>query len=168
MIKSFMETEAFDLKTKFWRSDRVDGSGYKNFWFYFCPRCDKITESRYMTMQEGFLSCDCCRYERQKYAYVALVKDGDLDVCLKFGVSVNPISRIKQQGFQTSYSTELLGSWEFIDRETANLAEKECKDKLDCGVIPKQDYPDGFSETTYLYELDNIIKIYEYYGGIKQ
>lgn len=46
-------------------------------------------------------------------------------------------------------------------------AERECKEQLECGVVLKRDMPDGWTETTYVYNLEKIVEIYERNGGVK-
>jgi hypothetical protein len=42
-----------------------------------------------------------------------------------------------------------------------------CKKELETGIIPKQELPDGYTETTYIYNLDKIKQIYMEYGGVE-
>lgn len=44
-------------------------------------------------------------------------------------------------------------------------AERECLQELECGVVLKRDMPDGYTETTWYYNLEKIIQIYERNGG---
>ena len=42
----------------------------------------------------------------------------------------------------------------------------ECKKELDTGVVLKRDMPDGYSETTWAYNIGKVKDIYERNGGV--
>lgn len=91
----------------------------------------------------------------------------DALVGLKFGISKDVHRRFMGQQNLTSLTLENIGVWEFQDSASCKTAERVLKNTLFCGIISKELLPDGHSETTYLNNIDNIIKIYEEYGGIK-
>ena len=45
--------------------------------------------------------------------------------------------------------------------------QRGCRRELDCGVLSKEEFPDGYTETTWVYNLDKIVEIYERNGGVK-
>lgn len=168
MITSFTDTDFYHKDTKFWRSSRLDKHGNKNFWFYTCGDCFVTGEARYSAIQKGYIVCGCSSdYSRQVYTYINIIKDGDLEVAVKYGIANNPLARSKTQEQKSCYDLIHYGTWEYQTRMEALNAEKDCKSMLTSGILPKTDFPDGYTETTYIYNIDTIIKIYEDNGGTK-
>jgi hypothetical protein len=50
--------------------------------------------------------------------------------------------------------------------EQCKKAERECKKELETGVVLKRDMPDGYSETTWAYNIGKVKDIYERNGGV--
>lgn len=74
-IKKFMETGKFLTGTEFFRSDRLDNSGFKTYWKYICPSCsnDEYVENNICTgvfegslsgLKAGQPSCRCTKNYR--------------------------------------------------------------------------------------------------------
>lgn len=101
------------------------------------------------------------------YAYVNLVKDGQTHVALKFGVEKVRNTRHIQQNRRCVYDITIQFTYKFESRNKAYLAERECKQTLVCRVIPKSDMPDGWTETTYCYNIEAIEAIYRKHGGVR-
>ncbi|MNR51607.1 hypothetical protein D3C85_1713010 [compost metagenome] len=53
----------------------------------------------------------------------------------------------------------------FNETEACKIAEKEVKNSMLCGVLEKAVLPDGYTETTHLENLNDIIKIFAFHGG---
>lgn len=45
-------------------------------------------------------------------------------------------------------------------------AERECKKELETGVVLKRDMPDGWTETTWSYNIGKVVDIYKRNGGL--
>lgn len=146
--------------------NKVDSHGRYKYWDVYCSLCKSSCTAHQSDIQRGYLSCECSKLA-QKQAYINLIKDGDIPLCLKFGISSNYEDRLRVQRYNNNVHIENIGVWGFEDRESCRLAESECKDALTCKIIDKSLMPDGFTETTYLYNLGSIISIYQKYGGIK-
>jgi hypothetical protein len=143
----------------------------------FCPKSQKRTEHQYTVLctrkleaQAGSLrlgqrSCACSPH-RQKNAYIHIVNPEN-PVAVKFGVTLHPETRIKQQNSKSSYKISQYAVYLFDSVESCKKAERDCKKQLECGILTKQEMPDGWSETTWFYNLEKITTIYEYNGGIK-
>lgn len=56
--------------------------------------------------------------------------------------------------------------WEFPSKKHCRDAENECKRELECGVLSKEDMPDGWTETTHVYNLGRIKDTYAKHGGV--
>lgn len=149
----------YPANTIFTRSDRT------SFWKVYCPVCDTTTESYSGSLQIGHRSCLCARKE-QKFGYINTIKDGDIIIAIKFGITgKSSKERCYEQNRRSVFQVDNLLTWEFNAGEDAKSAERVLKNTMDCGVISKELFPDGYSETTYIHNIDNIISVYEEYGG---
>lgn len=164
MIASFFASGAFHPDTKFWRSDRKTKQGVKVYWKVSCPICLSVSESFVANLQKGHLPCHCVNDQRQ--AYINLLKDAGTEIAVKFGVAVNSSRRLYQQQSTCNYTIQQESVWLFDDKFSCLSAERECRESLECGIVLKRDMPDGYTETTWLYNLDKIKQIYEKHGGV--
>ena len=166
MIESFFASGAFHPDTKFWRSGRVTKAGVKAYWHIFCPACSEVSESWATNMQNGQRSCRCSK-QSQTTAYINLVYDGFFIQAVKFGITNNTKRRVRDQDRNSFYRIVNHLNYIFKDTTSCKKAERECLQELECGVVLKRDLPDGYTETTWAYNLDKIIEIYERNGGIR-
>lgn len=131
------------------------------FWSYTCNVCGEYCETRDQQLYRGSKSCVCSGFA-PKQAYINIVLDNSFPVAIKFGVSVSAINR----KFKDSvYDFHLLSVWDFDTRRQCMSAEAECKEYLDTGIISKLEMPDGYTETTYIHNIENILNIYQKHGG---
>lgn len=161
-INSFLAEGHYEEGTRFERSSRITKNGLQNYWFTHCSRCGCTGESLPSRIRRGSCGCECIGGPTQ--AYIKLVKDCDTVVAIKFGVSKDAMSR-KHNGCVFEISN--FCTWQFQTRRECIRAETACKDRLVCRIISKQDMPDGWTETTYVYNLDIIKQIYKEYGGVE-
>lgn len=134
MIASFLASGAFHPETKFWRSDEVSPSGWKEFWLLHCPICNETCRSRSTALQSGFLPCGCGGVNKQKECYINLVLDGGSSVvALKFGIANNSNKRLKTQNRCSQYEIQQHIVFKFPSVVSCKNAEKECKETLVCG-----------------------------------
>lgn len=164
MIQGFLSSGAFHPETIFYRSERKTTQGSKNFWWLDCPVCGFSGEAMSGDLKKGNQPCQCVKNQRQ--SYINLISDGQLPVAIKFGIAKDYKSRIPRQNKRSIYDVTNLKAWEFPTKESCILAELECKQTLTCGVVARGEMPDGFSETTHVYNLDKISEIFEKHGGI--
>lgn len=164
MIQGFLSSGAFHPETIFYRSERKTSQGSKNYWWVECPVCNSRGEAISGDLKKGNQPCQCVKNQRQ--SYINLVSDGELPIAVKFGIAKDYKSRIPRQSKHSIYEITNLKAWKFPTKESCILAELECKQSFDCGVVPREEMPDGFSETTHIYNLDKISDIFEKHGGI--
>lgn len=164
IIQKFLQSGVFSDDVIFKRSERLDSYGHRRYWSVYCPECDMWADATHTNLKKGQKPCEC-KPMPIRFAYINLIKDGSLDLALKFGISSKPELRLKSISYKTSLMIENLGVWNFQDESSCRKAELECKWKIPCSVLDSQLLPDGWTETTYIYELDNIISIYEKFGG---
>lgn len=168
MIASFMSTGGFSEGTSFWRSDRKDSRGIRSYWFMHCPDCGEVIESYCGCLSIGQRGCGCNR-NNQKSAYINLLSDPESGhtIALKFGVTNRSNLRVKQQNYMSTYTVSNHCTYEFTSARECKKAERDCKQELECGVVLKRDMKDGYTETTWAYNLEKIVEIYERNGGVR-
>lgn len=165
IIESFSVTGAFHPDTKFWKSDRINRLGRKSYWFMFCPDCNTIGEAEAGNFRRGSRCCSC-RSQRQTEAYINLIKDDETVVAIKFGIANNANSRLYSQKISCIFDIEKHSRYKFTDYNSCRQAERQCKQELECKILSREEMRDGWTETTWAYNLDKIIEIYERNGGI--
>ena len=159
MIANFMSTGCFVEGTTFRRSHEYQK------WCVYCPICEEENTAFTGNIYKGRLPCSCSK--NQKIAYINLICDNDRPVAVKFGITNNVGTRIYLQNKKSVYKVDNIDFWTFSESKACKLAERECRESLDCGILSKEEMEDGHTETTYLYNIDKIIEIYESRGGIR-
>lgn len=166
MIKSFMASGSYSEDTIFKRTDKTTKNGQKVYWEFTCTVCGELVESQQGHLQKGKTGCKCS-WHKQTEAYINLVKDGNEIIAIKFGISKNSENRRITHNYNTPYEIEMLCVYKFSNIKSCKDAEATCKQSLECGIIPKNMFNGGYTETTYPYNIDKIIKIYSDLGGIR-
>lgn len=166
IIESFMRSGVFLPETKFWRSLKLDRLGYPSYWNMFCPLCETVGTASSSAFKRGVRPCKCSRLNCTK-AYINLILSGNDIIAIKFGITGNFKQRAKHQQKMSIYSVENFGLWEFPDKTHCSKAEQECRQTMECRVLTKEELKDGYTETTWPYNIDEVIKIYERNGGVK-
>lgn len=167
MISRFMSTGKFVEGTTFTRSEKVNQYGWKSYWEVSCSVCCVTATSLQIVLLSGGMSCGCTM-QNQTYSYINSVTDKDTVVALKFGITSNIDRRIKQQNFKCPFTIKNLFSFRFEKSSDCKESELEIKSSMITGILSKSDMPDGYTETTYTYNLENIIAVYEKHGGVMQ
>lgn len=133
----------------------------------FCPVCGETGESTSVNLQRGHRSC-ACNTQNQQESYINWIIDSHgTVVAIKFGIASDSKRRVKQQNSKSVYTIKQHSVYQFPDVTSCKKAERVCKQELECGIVLKRDMPDGWTETTWTYNLDKIIEIYERGGGIR-
>lgn len=166
MIASFFASGSFHPDTKFWRSERLCTQGFRRYWHMSCPICGESGESTSDSLQRGKRSCACSKH-RQQQAYINwVVDDNNMAVAIKFGIARDSSQRVKSQNRVSVYDVRNYLTYTFPDVASCKKAERQCKKELDCGIILKRDMPDGYTETTWTYNLVRVKQIFEKNGGL--
>lgn len=111
--------------------------------------------------------CSLCAGHNQRECYLNVVKDGNLPIALKLGISRDSNIRLKKQNSRNRLSMEQMVLYMFPTAEQCKSAERYCKKTLKRGVVSKQDMPDGWTETVALTDYDKVVSIYERFGGVR-
>ena len=167
MIESFFASGAFHPETKFWRSDRKDSRMSRAYWFVYCPECGETGQGSRSNLQKGKRPCGCSgRQPREAYINL-LVDNHNTAVAIKFGIAHDSKQRIKTQKAKSTYTLKQHSVYTFPDVASCKRAESECKQEFETGVVLKRDMPDGYTETTWVYNLEKIEEIYKRNGGVE-
>ena len=173
-IEIFNSTGNFPVGTLFKRSSKLtkpSSSKYrgctKNHWDVYCPICDYTYTSLTSTLKLGGQCCDCGT-KNSKLGYVYLVKDNGTPIAIKFGITKNKKIRDRAFRYSNILDMELLHSWKFENTLDCKRAEKEIKNLIFCGVVDREVFKDGHTETTCLNNLDFIVATFEKHGGIME
>lgn len=145
-----------------WSNEKF-GSMFK--FKYFC-KAHGIQEMTALYFLKG-QGCAHCAGFNQKQAYINLVQDSDIDVCLKFGIAIDSAERLKGQNRNNKMQMKNLIVYEFPDSLSCKRAESEIKARFKCRYLKKRDLTDGHTETLPLNMFDDIVKVYEEFGGVK-
>lgn len=121
-------------------------------------------------------SCPLCKGHSQRIAYINSINDEQICIGLKYGIESIEGKRCKQQNSNSSFQIKRLKSFEFKTVDLCKNAERECKSIFQSenmrlnkkkGIFTKKELPDGYTETTYIKNIDKIIEIYKKYGGVE-
>lgn len=121
-------------------------------------------------------SCPICKGHSQKIAYINSITDGETYIGLKYGIESIEGKRCRQQNCSSSFEIKRIKSFEFKSVELCKKAESECKKIFQSenmrlnkkkGILSKKELPDGYTETTYIKNIDKIVEIYKKHGGVE-
>lgn len=136
-------------------------------WRITCGSCKEVYVRSYINLRYKGPACKCSGKDisYQRYAYVHLISDNEIPIALKFGITGDVKNRLKQQAYRSKFQIENLFAYEFDNPNDCRQAETICKSELTTKVLNVSELPDGYTETTYISNLDFIIKTYESLGG---
>lgn len=164
-IAQFMITGVFHPDTIFYRSERKTSEGWRH-WFMVCGECGTVGETADKQLVKGTRSCECPK-ARQKQAYINLVyNDQDAPVALKFGIANSAGNRIDSQNSVNTLKCRQLDVFQFETKMSCLAAEREVKSSVERKFLSKEVFPDGWTETTDVKFMIDIIKIYKKHGGV--
>ena len=164
-IESFISTGAFSEGTTFTKISRKDKAGNSNYWKMTCPDCHESGEILGSDLQKGRRPC-ACTSQRQKQAYINSIYSETEIIAIKFGIAVLYSNRVTSQNSKSFYTVTNDYVYEFANVESCKRAESLCKQRMVCGILTKQQMPDGYTETTSKDNLRTIQSIYEECGGV--
>lgn len=164
IIDSFFASGSFSDGSIFCRSEKLSARGWKLYWKMYCPDCGTTSEAQIGAYQLGFKSCNCSR-NRAVYSYLNVITDDRVPVALKFGVCNNlPKRRLAQQRRLSIYTVDNYAMWKFNNKDDCISAENECY-LLGGAILTKEEFPDGYTETTSVVNFDKILQIFDKYNG---
>lgn len=166
MIATFMASGGFAEDTTFSRTDTLDKYGHKKYWLIECPECNTSGEAHMVGLYKGSRPCACTN-SRPQETYINFLKDGEDIVAIKFGVANLSHERLKTQHSRSVYQIENYGVWSYPTIMDCKSAERTCMRSMETGVVSKEEMKDGYTETTFHSNIDLVISIFEWYGGVR-
>lgn len=166
--QTFHDTGYFHPDTIFTRLGKIRDTNKNAYWRVDCPLCGLSGESQHTHLLVGGRCCGCNIIENQIQGYINIVFDGDSPVAIKFGISSKYEDRVRRQNQGSVYKVINQSVYYFKDNISCRNAEKYCLDNLTCGIIPRSDMSDGYTETTYCHNIDFIAKVFTDFGGVLQ
>jgi len=163
----FFSTGAYHPESIFERSDRVNKNGHKLYWKFTCGLCKVSAESDISSFKLGCYPCACSN-RIQTAAYVNLLSDNGTPLFLKVGISKSPEARLKDQQRYSRFEVSSLFIYDFKSKEECRRAERECINSLQMGLVGESEFPDGYTETTYIHNLEKILQIFHKNNGVKR
>lgn len=167
------EQRIFQIKKKMYDSNTKDiftglCDNYNNVFDKFIRQCPLHGE--YSTEVRHYLHSDCgcpqCSNHSQKECYInGIYKENSL-IALKFGIAKNSNLRASKQNTYTEYTVKNINVWTFPTVKSCKEAEKFVKSSIICGTLSKDEFKDGYTETTSVDNMPKIISIFELYGGV--
>jgi len=144
-----------------------DKSCSKSF-IFTCGSCGEIcynlTDGSF---RKRTIPCSCNSLSNRRYSYIFEIYDNGSPIALKFGVTSNPWARIHKQRKESGLIVKFVGIWKYDNYNQCLFAEKEVSKQVVTGALNKQQYPDGYTETTDVKNLSTICAIFENCGGIR-
>ena len=138
------------------RSKSTTSQGYYTLWDVTCGTCGDTLTYDPKTINNNIKKCRCIGDASATYAYIAYVLGAQTEVpVIKFGITKNVSSRISQLNTTNKCLSFLKESYYLFENAgKCTRAETECKRRLKCGVVSKEEMPDGYTETTLLENIE--------------
>lgn len=133
---------------------------------YKCTYCEKINLTRLDHIRSG-TGCRSCSGSNQKQVYIFSVKDQDITIAYKYGIANDYKKRESKQNRVSVYGVSVLKVFEYETSDECRYTEYLISKEVDKNLLTKQEYPDGFTETTGTENLDIILKIHQERNGIE-
>lgn len=158
-IETFYNSGTFDSSYEFKRSERMTNKGRKMFWWVYYPCCDLWAESFQGDLQKGRKSCNCS-INRQRVLYVLECTEiNSGQKFLKFGIANNLKQRLGMYYRKKGFVINLQSYFIFENSVDCKRAETEIEKTMECKVITKERFGEGFTETTEIINFQEIVKI---------
>lgn len=109
--------------------------------------------------------CAKCVNVNQTQAYVNVIKDGEVDLGIKYGITNETTIRLRHQNKRNALKMVNLCVFKFPNSDLAKLAELTCKKRLGKPLLKRLDLVDGWTETTHINNLGIVISTYKEFGG---
>jgi hypothetical protein len=161
-IEKFKSTGVFVEGTSFKKIDRKDAEDRERYWEVTCPTCNTRAESSCTNLRAGVLPCECGASYKIGYINRVFTEDGEF---IKFGITKNLSRRIHESRKRNRLVIENIISFVFDSKIDCLKAEMECKNKVISGVVNRDVMPDGWTETTFLENLEVLVDVSTKFGG---
>lgn len=142
-----------------------DYSSNTTKFYLLCPRghTHEISVSHFKAGNR----CYECANKNQRFAYIHIIKDSGTPIAIKYGIENLEGRRLIQQQSKTLFEVTSYGYWLFDEVSDCRAAEAKIKKEVGKRYLSKQEYPDGYTETLPTYKINEVINIYNEFGGTK-
>ena len=155
-IQMFLDSGHYNEGTLFKQCGKV---GTARLWEVVCGECGECYTTKTASIVAGKKKCSCNNPE-QRFLYVFdIIDEKGKVVAIKFGVSCSPKIRVSQQQGKTVYKVEASEVFEFKTAHESRKLEEAFKRLDGTPMLKKEEYLDGFTETTKEENREEIIKI---------
>lgn len=110
--------------------------------------------------------CNECSGKNCKSLYLLGVYDNELLVGLKFGISQDPVRRVKHLNKRNLFKCKIIQVWTFTSHDETVQMETLLKHSLPTGIFTEKEMKDGHTETTTSNNLETIMDIMTASGGV--
>lgn len=163
-IRKYESLGVFPAGSGFRRLESKTKSG--QMWLFTCPLCGESAAASSSNLGDGKIPCSCGK-NRQMQTYLLVITDQGLPVSLKLGKARVWHKRVKALNKRNLFKAVCIGAWEYPSVKSCSLAERECKQALQTGVLSAREMEDGHTETVSVLDLEKVIAIYEKHGGVR-
>ena len=132
----------------------------------YCNACEKEFTQAASDHLSGN-GCPSCAGNNQRQCYIFSIEDhSDVFVACKFGIAVDYKIRLSKQNRYSVYEVKVLQVYDMPTVESCKGAEREVSATVVTKYLSKEEYLDGYTETTSINSIQTIIDIYKNFGGI--
>lgn len=132
----------------------------------YCNSCNRYFTQNANDHLNG-CGCNLCKNYKQRQCYIFLIKDtAGTVIAFKTGKAVNYKTRLQRQSNLSVYDVEPYRVWLTPSFDICKECEALVNKQLKGSYLLKSEYPDGFSETHPITELEKVISILDKYGTV--
>ena len=149
-----------EMSSKFW-------TGAKTCITLYCENghtYGRVVKDYIYTNSRG---CPECSIDNMRFAYIHNIIRREGVISIKCGITNDPLRRFKRQNSKCLFGMEVMGVWEFPNHKSCRDAENTIKSNYQRFIMTKDQMPDGFTETFLPQDCEDIMTVYENYGGVR-
>lgn len=133
--------------------------GYKNSRSKCYMHCN-VCNGNFISSANQFIManrCPLCSSKKFKYLYITEFFGRDVGRFIKFGITNVLGDRLYRQAHESGTLPKLIRTF-YFEKYNAREIELLIKNTFDCGVVTKEQFPDGFTETLNFSDLPRLIE----------
>lgn len=132
-----------------------------------CNNCGKSFKVSYDNHVNKGRGCPGCSNRTQRQTYIVLISDVDHNtpLAIKYGKANDSEKRLGEHIGNTSHSLDLVGVWEYEHNINCTDAENFVKRNIGGNFLSQKDISAGYTETLSVFRIEDVIKVYEEFGG---
>lgn len=163
----FRERSGYPEGTSFTlNEDKVNFRGHNTYWDILCSRCNVPVTQERSPIYRGAVACSCKTgggYSSHKKGYFYISTWSSF---IKCGITNSlPSIRMKNQESCSGLEGTLCYEWSHEDGSVIQELETQIKATFERGVVSKETFPDGYTETYDYRDLSSIVSYVDNYLG---